>query len=1845
MADQSKAENQKNASPDSGKDKSREVISVAGNSKSSSASQFNDEEFKNKPRTSLTKEKDFKKSIKYQDQDSYTSQKHHFIGAGLYNTDDIEDLPPRYRQKVLKVVDDVVSFFSSKYPEDFESNNSEIRDIVDLNKVNKDSRLEPKCTPNATRTKAKSEPKSDLATTSVSNQFTHASDSAQGQTKGTDFKSRFNKQNISQNQNSLKGGKHVSNPSYNSQSISTSLSNSSGHSHSKVRISNNSLSNHQNKTRTLSNSTDNSHSINRTSHDSSDNFRSSSRASNNSNQSSSFTPISKDAKHCDRTRHEIQNYQSTDRQNDFHNESQKFHSNDRGKYFNNKKRGFQKQEKNSDEYLSKSSVQKKDTFDIKGVVNELHSVNSYRKLSKLKEVKEQRNEPVTYKKSTSKNISQNVSSNSFRIHDHEEKNSPISYKSSSKNIVSEEDKESLHSNRNVESDCSESFNTSINDRKHSRNVSHVRETNSCSETRKHHSKHSFKTDDFSPHSDRAGQGILRQRKYSENSNFSSDVSSLNSENTNKNTFHQYSNFNERNNSLRKLSKKISDDSCSSLSFLQSDSETNGYEQTNTFNKNLSKSKITDNHKNDFGPCALKAVSPKKGNTSRNFKVPSNEYKKHVEYSQRDSIHDFPHSKRDKGFENSLNITDADKISMANKQAKNVFSNKQKDQRTDIKSNRSNCDNTQNVNYKMQNSDISSNTCKASIGSENASSFKYIAKDVSHESRNSKYEEGSCTHKTNHSNARLFHPVKSRSILEFENAKEYQHYHVPPSSIKKTKDLGFFITVNVSERFDDLEFWRKFFQNALGDKPFNLDICCEFSESLILNFNRKVHGLKAVPILKKLKNSMKNLREPHLILTSNLKNHRLKPCDCSRVMFQNCQTYFKDFASRFIKEHESKITDIETEIKSLNNKKSKWKEKLSIELKSSLYDKLHIFKDMESVFIDYVNDLEEILFLHKKFAIEGNLTLKEKFVLNDEQFFEFSSKERLALKELLILEEKYAEGKISEAEKRAKENKLNSKVVLPSYSVYLAIRKLKKNFSYECNSLRRCLPVYSKKNELLKSIRSYSVLVVSAETGSGKTTQLAEYLLQSKVSERGTIVCTQPRKIAAISVTKYVCGQIGSAIGKLVGYDVGTQKKYDKETKIIYMTDYVLLKKILRNRKLRGISCVIIDEAHERTLYTDLVLGMLKECLSERLDLRLIVTSATIDPSLFVKHFGSKQTKIIEIPGRTYPVDIVWLERDVEIGWNYVEECVKTAVKIHKNESKGDILVFLTSPGEIDEAIMKFQDYFSEPELPQLMSLHGKSELQDQLLIFETNTNDVRRIIFATNAAETSLTIPGIKYVIDSGMTKEMVYFPEKNKNCLLVTFVNKSSANQRKGRAGRTQPGVCYRMYSKRNYEEMPHSSVPEILKTNLQTAMLKLYQFGIEPRKFEFVESPHKEAVIKSVESLEQLGLIKEIKDKGYCLTESGKNVVELPIEPRLAKLILDGIKVEIGFEAIIMAALVNEAGRLFFRHEDNKIMADKRKRMFCQHSGDLCTYLDIYKRWMEEAKDKRYQWCVDNFLNSKALNSAKKSIEEILLVLHQELGIRVRRRYNNKAFKSHFEKIIFNAFSENLCTFSGHPKMGYFSPYLTESLFIHPSSSLSYLKTEYPVFLVYSTLMQTTRNFLLDVTPIKEDTLKLAFQEGSFKLQVDMLKSLQIVPKTLGPFGESILVRHILGKRGSKIINLEILVEKLINSKNFKIDVFVEKGIILIYLEKRFHETVSQYINKMVEDAYAIMSKEEEMVEMKGSFSCFCFGAGGLINDVIMAGEFKEVIIDNLLNLQFKKVEESLKSFGPLQSLQVTI
>ena len=483
-----------------------------------------------------------------------------------------------------------------------------------------------------------------------------------------------------------------------------------------------------------------------------------------------------------------------------------------------------------------------------------------------------------------------------------------------------------------------------------------------------------------------------------------------------------------------------------------------------------------------------------------------------------------------------------------------------------------------------------------------------------------------------------------------------------------------------------------------------------------------------------------------------------------------------------------------------------------------------------------------------------------------------------------------------------------------------LTQLRTCFGRERRQLETALPIYARKTEIIETVRDSQVCVLLAETGSGKSTQITQYLYEAGFADGGLIVCTQPRKVAATSLANYVSGQMGSPPGQLVSSIVGARGKRSAKTAILYMTDHALLNECLRDPTLSKYSCVIVDEAHERSIFTDLLLGMIKRTLNQRKDLRIVITSATINPGLFMSYFSGCQK--LEISGRMFPVEISWKEMSCEDG-EYVKEAVSMACEVHRTEGNGDVLVFLTSPAEIQKACDMMSSKVRPAEV-DCLPLHGKLRPEDQKKVFQQLVGK-RKIIFATNCAETSVTIPGIKFVIDSGMVKEMRYDARRNMNSLEVRPINQSSAEQRKGRAGRTEAGKCFRLYTKEKYQAMDKRSTPEILRIHLGQAILKLMELGIgDPTLFDFVESPPSESLQSACQSLISLGAIQE-----GCLTELGRKMARLPMEPRLAKLLVEGINEGVGNEALILTSVAAANGSIFFRMgtDEEKKQHDMRK------------------------------------------------------------------------------------------------------------------------------------------------------------------------------------------------------------------------------------------------------------------------------------------------------------------------------
>ena len=409
-------------------------------------------------------------------------------------------------------------------------------------------------------------------------------------------------------------------------------------------------------------------------------------------------------------------------------------------------------------------------------------------------------------------------------------------------------------------------------------------------------------------------------------------------------------------------------------------------------------------------------------------------------------------------------------------------------------------------------------------------------------------------------------------------------------------------------------------------------------------------------------------------------------------------------------------------------------------------------------------------------------------------------------------------------------------------------------------------------------------MIVGETGSGKTTQLTQYLHESGVTDFGMVGCTQPRRVAAMSVAKRVAEEVGCELGEQVGYAIRFEDVTGPNTVIKYMTDGVLLRESLREPDLDQYSAIVMDEAHERSLHTDILFGILKQILMRRSDMKLIVTSATLNADRFSEFFGG--VPIFRIPGRTFNVETFHAKMPAE---DYVDAAVKQTLTIHLSFPPGDILIFMTGQEDIEATCEILAERIATLDgVPPLLLLPMYSQLPADLQsrIFDAAESGTRKCIVSTNIAETSLTVDGIKYVVDSGYNKLKVYNPKIGMDALQMTPISQANANQRKGRAGRTGPGFCYRLFTERQYvSELLANQVPEIQRTNLSNVLLLLKSLGVNNLlEFDFMDPPPQDNIMNSMYQLWVLGAL----DNTGALTSLGRKMVEFPLDPPLAKMLI---------------------------------------------------------------------------------------------------------------------------------------------------------------------------------------------------------------------------------------------------------------------------------------------------------------------------------------------------------------------
>lgn len=800
-----------------------------------------------------------------------------------------------------------------------------------------------------------------------------------------------------------------------------------------------------------------------------------------------------------------------------------------------------------------------------------------------------------------------------------------------------------------------------------------------------------------------------------------------------------------------------------------------------------------------------------------------------------------------------------------------------------------------------------------------------------------------------------------------------------------------------------------------------------------------------------------------------------------------------------------------------------------------------------------------------------------------------------------------------------------------------IDELLRRYEIEYSRLEQALPIYAQRTRIVTTILKNQVCVLLGETGSGKSTQLTQYLLQSKLSSEGRIVCTQPRKVAAASLAQRVASEMKSNVADIVGYQCGIQKKVSDHTKVVYMTDHTLLNECLKDPFLNDYSCIIIDEAHERSIYTDLLLGMIKKCLHRRSDIRVIVTSATIDPDVFVRYF--EVCPVLKVSGRMYPVDIEWetIASDEKLE-TYDRKAVEKTLEIHEKEDTGDILLFLTGQMEIEKCIDSLRWELEGKTDHWILPLHGKLQTEEQNRIFKETPQGKRKIVVSTNLAETSVTIPGVKYVIDTGLTKEMLYDPEKKVSSLRVVKITKSSADQRKGRAGRTAPGKCFRFYSKEDYDNMKASSVPEIRRIHIGHAILKILQLNLNPLEFDFVEPPPHNSMEAAFQQLVKLGAVEDGR-----ITKLGKWISQLPLEPNLGVLVYDAIERKVGLEAIIIAASCAVSGNLFYRAgtEEQKDTCDKLKIPFCHSKGDHFTFLSVFQKWHIVPEKEKGQWCLDNSINGRAMRNIRDTVNEIRFILKKDMNISLKFELPEGSRNERgLQNLLLKAFQSNLCYFLGHEKAGYYFIDKDQHRIVHPSASFQSL-ARYPTWVIVEKVLNTSREYAVNITEVNENDVQEALRRKELEFDMTRIQRKKVEPIYTEYVGPE-LHRQFVGPKWKNAKDIE----KQLKSENadsvFVIDADRDKGEISIYAPEDKDE-LSIKAFKM-----AIDPKRENIRNEKVTFSIFprCYnvkvslGPGGLVQDLLCEDDYNSVYVYCTEECYpDEKLEEWLKGFGDIK------
>jgi len=624
----------------------------------------------------------------------------------------------------------------------------------------------------------------------------------------------------------------------------------------------------------------------------------------------------------------------------------------------------------------------------------------------------------------------------------------------------------------------------------------------------------------------------------------------------------------------------------------------------------------------------------------------------------------------------------------------------------------------------------------------------------------------------------------------------------------------------------------------------------------------------------------------------------------------------------------------------------------------------------------------------------------------------------------------------------------------------------------------------RRQEFLDKYHSTQILVFVGETGSGKTTQIPQYVVFDELPQQTgkLIACTQPRRVAAMSVAQRVADEMDVNLGEEVGYSIRFEDMTGPKTMLKYMTDGMLLREAMHDHEMSRYSCIILDEAHERTLSTDILMALLKQISMRRSDLKIIIMSATLDAQKFQKYFND--APLLAVPGRTHPVEIFYTAEPEK---DYVEAAIRTVLQIHASEPEGDVLLFLTGEDEIEDACRKIS--LEADELTRevdagplaVYPLYGTLPPHQQQRIFDPAPGPARKggrpgrkIIVSTNIAETSLTIDGIVYVVDPGFSKQKIYNPRIRVESLLVSPISKASAQQRAGRAGRTKPGKCFRLYTEHAFKkELIEQTYPEILRSNLANTVLELKKLGVEDLvHFDLMDPPAPETMMRALEELNYLACL---DDEGE-LTTLGSLASEFPLDPALAVMLISSPEFYCSNEILSITSLLS-VPQIWIRPANNRKRADEMKAHFSHPDGDHLTLLNAYHAFKGQGTTdagRLKQWCHEHFLSFRHLSSADSVRAQLKRIMETHGLELISTPFEDKSYYTNIRRALLSGFFMQVAMKESSGKV-YRTVKDDQAVLIHPSTVL---RTEFD-WVLYNEFVLTSKQYVRTCTGIRPEWL----------------------------------------------------------------------------------------------------------------------------------------------------------------------